>query len=265
MSDQCSDVSKSLCEHAADSDESALIEVHPSPCTTQFWHLWPEKPRRSFSNVVVLCIVLTTALLAACMNWKERSADPSRHSPAPVRLLSDCNGTAGNLSKVTRGEGERCFCLFTRRCLDVWGCHRNTLEQCQQKSCEDRVSLEVTDFAASFYSMKDHADLLTIPVPYYETIVALKADCQAETLLTALLDAGRRVFKSAGIGGKGKPDPEIQCVHLPVAISVHWLHVHTFIGAVPGEGLPGLPPHAVCARVNLTTTAAARMMLSHTP
>ncbi|CAK0824135.1 unnamed protein product [Prorocentrum cordatum] len=116
-------------------------------------------------------------------------------------------------------------------------------------------------------TISNHQDLLTIPVAYHETIVSMVEECpggEAEGLLTALLDAGRRVFVEAGVGGAGRVEAEMQCVHLPGAISVHWLHVHTFIGEVGnGEDLPARPPGAVCALVNMTSAEAARHMLAH--
>ena len=35
-------------------------------------------------------------------------------------------------------------------------------------------------------------------------------------------------------------------------ISVPWLHLHTFIGAVPSEHLPSVPPRAACTSATVT-------------
>ncbi|CAK0897090.1 unnamed protein product [Prorocentrum cordatum] len=214
---------------------------------------------------VSLTVVVAFALAAAV--WGGSGRKHVVALPATVRMLGTCGGASGEAAAAERGGGEKCFCLFTGHCLDLWNCGEKSVEQCQRESCQDRVALEITETAATFYNMKDHQDLLTIPVSYHETIVSMIAACpggEAEGLLTSLLDAGRRVFVEAGVGGPGTVEAEMQCVHLPSTISVHWLHVHTFIGEVGnGEGLPARPPDAVCAPVNLTSAEAARHMLAH--
>merc|ERR1719362_2626792 len=86
-----------------------------------------------------------------------------------------CKAGLNRTGAVARGEGERCFCLFTGGCLELWSCgNYSSMEQCQHASCEDRQSLEITSEAASFFNMRDHADVLTIPVPFYHDISALK-------------------------------------------------------------------------------------------
>lgn len=213
---------------------------------------------------VSLTVVAAFALAAVVWGGSERRHSGAR--PATVRMLGSCGDVSGEAAAAERGEGERCFCLFTGHCLDLWSCGDRSLEQCQRESCQDRVPLEVTDVATTFYNMKDHQDLLTIPVAYHETIVSMMAECpggEAEGLLISLLDAGRRVFVEAGVGGADRVEAEMQCVHLPGTISVHWLHVHTFIGKVGnGEDLPARPPDAVCAPVNLTSAEAAQRMLA---
>jgi len=120
--------------------------------------------------------------------------------------------------------------------------------------------------AASFTNMKDAVDILTIPVPYYRDLSALKA-CRtdADTFLAILLEAGRRVFIGARAGGRLRPKAEWQCIHLPGHMSVEWLHLHTFSGHVPGESLPAHPPHAVCTNTSVEPWEAAHYMLTRTP
>jgi len=158
---------------------------------------------------------------------------------------------------------ERCFCLFTGHCMtDFPSCEDQTLEECQRSACLGRNALEVTEDAASFRNMKDGEDILTIPVPYFRDLAALKS-CRgdAHAFLARLLEAGRRVFVGSRAGGS-KPWPEWQCIHMPGKVSVQWLHVHTFTGFVPGESLPSKPPFAVCANATYSAWDSAQHLLN---
>jgi len=169
---------------------------------------------------------------------------------------------------MSGGDGERCFCLFTGHCQEEFQdvCQQRPLEECQRLACMGRNALEVTGDAASFTNMKDAADILTIPVPYYRDLSALKAcRADADTFLAVLLEAGRRVFVGSRAGGPHMPQAEWQCIHLPGKVSVSWLHIHSFVGFVPGEALPAHPPSAVCANNSMGPWEAARYMLRQTP
>lgn len=169
---------------------------------------------------------------------------------------------------VSGGPGEKCFCLFTGHCQQTFQefCQNNTLEECQRSACLGQNPLEVTLDAASFRNMKDPADILTIPVQYYRDLFALKAcRADADAFLAVLLEAGRRVFVASRAGGPDMPKAEWQCIHMPGRLSVSWLHIHSFKGAVVGEALPTHPPAALCTNTSVGPWEAAEHMLRMTP
>lgn len=174
--------------------------------------------------------------------------------PGANEVPGGCKGTSMSLKR----KSDWCFCLYTGQCLDHFRCtpENLTLSECQQQSC-GLTSLDIGPFTASFYNRDNHTDILTIPVPYYRDIVSLNQSCTgAEALLTVLIEDGRRVYRREVAGDTGTA-PEYHCVHLPVYITVSWLHMHTFSGELPEEMLPGKPPVAVCTGGGLEPAGAA--------
>eukprot|EP00427_Karlodinium_veneficum_P013383 CAMPEP_0169063130 /NCGR_PEP_ID=MMETSP1015-20121227/1105_1 /TAXON_ID=342587 /ORGANISM="Karlodinium micrum, Strain CCMP2283" /LENGTH=149 /DNA_ID=CAMNT_0009121415 /DNA_START=284 /DNA_END=733 /DNA_ORIENTATION=+ len=147
---------------------------------------------------------------------------------------------------------------MTGQCLDM--CFDQAVGTCQQQLCRGNgTALEMTQECASFFNVEDHGDVLTIPHEYYRDIQALATDgAHGTTILANMIEAGRRVFISLG-----RPSPEFQCIHLPSHISVKWLHLHTFIGSVPKEGLPGTAASTTCGFGNQTVSEAVEQILSH--
>lgn len=123
--------------------------------------------------------------------------------------------------------------------------------------------MNVTDTAASFYAIHHRSDVLTVPSAFYRHIVDMKGLCADGGLaaLEDLLEQGRRVFADPHTRETPNVPPEWQCVHLPGSISVPWLHLHTFIGSIPAEGLPGTPPQSSCVRASVPVASAAAEML----
>jgi len=189
----------------------------------------------------------------------------NREAPAPLELdaasgsgTGGCNGSGHQLHT----KGDHCFCFYTGSCLEEFRCFQDeSLDVCQRRVCGESP-LEVTSSAVSFSNVHDHSDVLTIPVPYYRDILSLSLSCDgAQDLLTTLLRAGRRVFRETGAGGFDRPAPQYQCIHLLAHVSVHWLHVHTFIGTAD-DSLPNKPPLAVCVGADILAYEAAARLLS---
>lgn len=158
----------------------------------------------------------------------------------------------------TFGDSEMCFCAMTLQCLNTSTSKMN-YTQFQESYCwNNDTALENTDDTASFYNARDHKDILSIPVSYYEDLSALKADgSTGQDILEKVLEAGRRVYSNLF-----SQQPEYQCAHQAACVSVKWLHVHTFTGSVPAEHLPSGDAHAACAFANLTASTAAQEILS---
>lgn len=230
----------------------------------------------TITALVVVCMGISCATAAAFASVTRRFTTAALHA---LPLTDTKHSQEGSAPPVLtqwgacdhehgldglQGNGEKCFCLFTGQCKHDFECKDLSLVACQHKWCMDRSALEVTSTAASFQNVADAADVLTIPVGYYRDLGHLKA-CRpdAMTLLAIMLEAGRRVFIGSSAGGVGTR-AEIQCAHLPGQVSVQWLHLHTFIGTVPGEGLPGGPPFAICASTKMGTGEAAQLMLHAT-
>jgi len=125
--------------------------------------------------------------------------------------------------------------------------------------------MDMTSSTSIFLNVLDHQDILTIPIDYVEDLrglttpgAALTQGASGVALLEEMLEAGRRVF-SKEVNGK---TAQFQCIHQPGCDTVKWLHVHTFIGSLAQEGLPGTPLGAACAPVTETVSAAAQTILS---
>lgn len=238
--------------------------------TTQAAHL----ARRRLCTAAAVGVTLVVAILGvAAPHLSKRFARAAWYAEQPESsrgLVQDgvvsaayFGGECATRLTSPKGGGERCFCLFAGHCKeDVPSCAKLSLEECQRVACAGRNALEVTADAASFVNMADAADVLTIPVPYYRDLGMLKA-CRrdAPTFLALLLEAGRRVFMSSAVGGPSRPAAQMQCLHLPGHVSVDWMHVHTFVGSVPGEALPARPPYAACANASMNTWQAAHSIL----
>eukprot|EP00440_Ansanella_granifera_P076792 gb/GFBE01083328.1/.p1 GENE.gb/GFBE01083328.1/~~gb/GFBE01083328.1/.p1 ORF type:complete len:289 (+),score=21.18 gb/GFBE01083328.1/:1-867(+) len=185
---------------------------------------------------------------------------PAPPTPAPPGPEL-CKGE--DVSGLSLPHSALCFCFYGGRCQSNFHCHAGeSAEACQQRSCGSG-SLEVTDETASFFNRGSRSDVLTVPIQYFRDIRRLSEQCpdNAVQLLVELLAAGRRVFVSTAAGGPGSPAPETQCVHLYPHLSVPWLHVHTFIGRVRSEGLPGVWPLAACVSAALPEDEAAAELL----
>lgn len=162
-----------------------------------------------------------------------------------------------NISTAT-SYVETCFCFYSGGCLSLFECQENhTWNTCQMLHCGEKT-LDITSSTASFFNIKDHGDVLTIPRKHYRDIAHL-VDCEAKPiaieLLEHLLKDGRRVFIE-----KKSVSPEYQCFHRQHFTTVSWLHLHTFIGFVPGEGLPGTSATAACVFANVTIKDAAQRL-----
>jgi len=196
----------------------------------------------------------TSSSLPSTTPWAERPGQPEQ----PELVVLPTFSPACNYDVVWK-HSANCFCFLTGQCRERFECIGIDLIECQRLRCHGTTSLEVNEGGASFRNVKDGGDILSIPKTPYRDLGHLKAcNPDAGVLLAGLLEAGRRVFVNTTAGGQ---PPWVQCVHLPGWLSVEWLHVHTFIGAVPGERLPAEPPYATCRPANMNSLEAARQML----
>jgi len=220
--------------------------------------------------VLAVLVVAATACVAAIMLAQTPAVMPATTTTAAQIVTSTssepfspwCEGA--NVSTLSLPKVGWCFCLYGGRCISHFSCAGVALPECQLDACGE-ASLEITASSASFRNIRLDRDILSIPVEYFRDINKLSDQCpepRASQLLEALLAAGRRVFVSTAAGGPGAPHPEFQCVHLYPYVSVPWLHVHTFIGSVPSEKLPGSPPVAACASATVSEAAAAKHILA---
>jgi len=182
--------------------------------------------------------------------------------------LGGCGGQSGGCVKGAQG----CFGLYAGQCLDFWKCGGLSVLQCQKKGppategCGGIPSLEISTYSSSFYNIRYNtpgptADVLTVPNTYYRDINELKAKCtQPELLVAKMLEDGRRVFSGQNNGGAATG----QCFHLAGHAGVLWMHLHTFLGSLPNEGLPEGPPKAVCGNANDDSIMLAKQLLGMT-
>lgn len=218
---------------------------------------------------IAVLILAATACVAAFVLARTPVVMPATTTTAAQIITSTssepfspwCEGA--NVSTLSLPKAGWCFCLYGGRCISHFSCAGVALRECQLDACGE-ASLEITASTASFRNIRLDSDILSIPVEYFRDIKRLSDRCpeHASQLLEALLAAGRRVFVSTAAGGPGAPQPEFQCVHLYPYVSVPWLHVHTFIGSVPSEKLPGSPPVAACASAAVSEAAAAQHILA---
>ncbi|CAE7350258.1 unnamed protein product [Symbiodinium natans] len=218
-------------------------------------------------RLLLVLLLLAAAWVAAIAYLKAPAAMPvstttsaASTSTSSARIIPWCEGA--NVSALSLPKTGWCFCLYGGRCVDHFSCVDVPLRECQVASCGE-ASLEITASTASFRNIRLDSDILSVPVEYFRDVKKLADECpqHAPQLLAALLAAGRRVFVSTAAGGPGAPQPQFQCVHLYPHVSVPWLHVHTFIGSVPAEELPGSPPFAACASATVSEAAAAQHIL----
>lgn len=215
-------------------------------------------------------VLLTLALLqqASCTELVRRESFLVKHaggafkvqSPKSIPVSAEHAASVGPVG--TFGKEELCFCAMAGHCGDVNNCAADAdFEACQSRVCQgeegntDLQHRDTTSLSSSFFNIQDNHDILTIPREYFEDIRGIVPN--GEALLESLLEAGRRVFTEEYPG----TTPEYQCIHQPGCVSVHWLHVHTFIGRVEGEALPSTVASAACAFVNMTVSAAAQQIL----
>lgn len=198
------------------------------------------------------CVLLGIVLLCVWHGGSPRpfpvSTETTTEYPQPL-----CKGA--NISGVSGAAA--CFCLYGGRCLQHFHCGES-VPHCQELHCGEH-SLEMTQSVTSSFNIRHTSDVLSIPVERFRDIKKLAVDCpdHAEQLLTEMVAVGRRVFAEY-IGGT----PEWQCVHLYPYISVPWLHLHTFVGAVKEEHLPSVPPRAACAHATVPESEAAATILA---
>mmetsp|Transcript_79758 Transcript_79758/g.97631 ORF Transcript_79758/g.97631 Transcript_79758/m.97631 type:complete len:246 (+) Transcript_79758:47-784(+) len=197
---------------------------------------------------IVLFAVLPHSSSRALPVSKPTSTRTTTPSPAPLCKGANISGLSGSAA---------CFCLYGGRCLRHFDCE-TSLPQCQELHCGEH-SLERTQSVTSFFNIKHTSDVLSIPVERFRDIKRLVENCpdHAEQLLTEMITVGRQVFGEY-VGGT----PEWQCVHLYPYISVPWLHLHTFVGAVKEEHLPSLPPRAACSPATVSVSEAAANILA---
>ena len=224
------------------------------------WRRCPSWRKLRYILLAVGCVCLGSLILAVCLSHPSASV-PSTHtltSTVTTRTTTRnshplCPGS--NVSDVSGAAA--CFCLYGGRCLQHFHCEES-LAECQELHCGEQ-SLQRTDSVTSFLNIKYKSDVLSIPVERFRDIKKLKDNCpdHAQQLLTEMVTVGRHVFMEY-VGGT----PELQCVHLYPYISVPWLHLHTFVGAVPSEHLPSVPPRAACTSATVPESDAAAMILS---
>mmetsp|Transcript_46145 Transcript_46145/g.81216 ORF Transcript_46145/g.81216 Transcript_46145/m.81216 type:complete len:239 (-) Transcript_46145:39-755(-) len=157
-------------------------------------------------------------------------------------------------------DDEFCFCAMTGNCLDHPNCTKlGSLVECQASMCRGNgTSLDIAERTASFFNIQDDNDLLTIPRQFYKDLnEVVAAGVDGRLIILDMLHDSRVIYDVQKSG-----QPEYQCIHLPNCCSVRWLHLHTFTGEVPTDGLPGTEADTACAFGNQTLTEAADTILS---
>ncbi|CAJ1356755.1 unnamed protein product [Effrenium voratum] len=76
--------------------------------------------------------------------------------------------------------------------------------------------------------------VLSIPRSYVRDLDDLRSKPGAYLTLKAMLHSGFDVYRGSGHHG-----PVQQCIHYPWAVSVRWLHLHSFCTGARFEGMPG--------------------------
>jgi len=163
------------------------------------------------------------------------------------------------------GIAQACFCLFTFQCFDYkWKnldfpkCAgyehsiNDDMTTCQKNQC-GKSTLDHNEFTTSFENIhqdEKNKDLLTIPNMWIRHLDELHTECtnNGTAMIVQLLKDGRDNFKKFY-----KQDADWQCIHKPNKIDVPWLHLHTFIGHVKSEGMPGQYPNATCVKISPTS------------
>jgi len=137
------------------------------------------------------------------------------------------------------GIGELCFCQLAgnsgcadRRCACDQGCAGDALLG------GNGHSVTFNNIHEASGCVGPPAALLTIPRSFYKNIHALRDGCRQRmvSLLASMLEASFETYQSRVALG-----PVSQCIHASHAVSVGWLHLHTFC---PGGGIDNLPSSA---------------------
>jgi len=151
-------------------------------------------------------------------------------------------------------EGQRwgataCFCHKAQNL----GCLVNDQCPCREGCDEEITNISVASESVTFPSFptvwgcRSKGRILTIPKSYFKNINDLKVRCGEKgmrKLLTEMLVAGYNGYQNTY--GKG---PVVQCIHRPWAVTVQWMHLHTFCSTGRADGMPN-PGRAFCLRMD---------------
>ena len=152
---------------------------------------------------------------------------------------SQCGATAAKLF-CAGGGGNQAFCAYVNKA--GFRCPY----PCPKKSYATEP-VHRNSSTVSFPNLTDETgDTLTIPVQPYTDITALIkcGEPTAVNLVKKMIVDGRQ--NACTDNGICSPQPRAQCFHLPGAISVDWLHLHTLNEPIPSELFPCIPGFNNC-------------------
>mmetsp|Transcript_60502 Transcript_60502/g.107825 ORF Transcript_60502/g.107825 Transcript_60502/m.107825 type:complete len:215 (+) Transcript_60502:18-662(+) len=187
----------------------------------------------SFRNAA---IVISTMIWPASvlLTWALRNSTDPGATDKVVKTLPSCPifPFSGGFNAATQ-----CFCSFAGICP---GC------SCPQ-GCSENVVWRNKNTASfrNFHRVEgcsSQDDILTIPRSYYEHIEDLKGKCprgMAAVIEDILRDGWTTYQERSG------RTPVWHCIHHANAISVHWLHLHTFCSSGTIDGLPSSEGYCV--------------------
>lgn len=142
-------------------------------------------------------------------------------------------------------------------------CHKAANSGCRDQpcSCKDGCTNVIAgnQLTVTFLNWRRRsihgcpAAMVSIPRPFIRDISDLRKKCgfsERLSLLASMLTGGFDAYQAIARG------PVLQCIHKAAAVSVHWLHVHTFCLGGEVDGLPDRA-NSLCATMGSPAQAIA--------
>lgn len=206
--------------------------------------------RRKLVIGASICLVLlagaAVVVLALNVSRRKKLKAPDAAFVAASRQIA---------SAVTRGE---CDYMYTGGSKAMCFCQLAGNAHCASDACACSQGCEETIVAQTSRSVtfenlaragicEETKALLTIPKAYFEHISFLLQWCPsaARTLLIEMMEKGFNTYQS-----EVKEGPVKQCVHAAKAISIPWLHVHTFCADGLMDGMQDTSADGWCGQIN---------------